>query len=404
MRQPECDVIIQPTNLAALTWAGAAAGTMPGAWRVGSVQAGRVLDQLALSRYILQIGNVTVEADATDAQALPRQFQARVLSNGSVPLLEIIDTKAEGPLHKLLRAQLPRQGGYAPLLADLAAVARHPAIRELPSAARYALASMEAAIRSPDDLSAATGLKQALSDSGLFFEHALLRTALAPAGSGVDHLATDWKATLLRLSRVLRSMPPSRDDALPQQPPPRNPSGEVGPPLRSRPMQAQARIPLPTEPQHPMAILGQMREHVSAALSRLEIAQLEAHPGQPGPTACLIEIPVQARDNGYDVVQMRIERDANPAQTSEPGAWTLGFSIDLPSLGPIQAEISVHSRQVSVRVWAERHHAVQRLQAGEATLERRMQASALRLQRMQCLQGLPRPEQRVYRPLFEANA
>ncbi len=394
-------MIIQPTNLAALTWAGAAAGTMPGAWRVGSVQAGRVLDQLALSRYVLQIGGVTVEADTSDAQALPRQFQARVLSNGSIPLLEIIDTQAESPLNKLLRAQLPRQGGYAPVLADLAAVARHPAMRELPTPVRYALASMEAAIRSPADLSAAAGLKRALSNSGLFFEHALLRAALAPEGSGLDHLAADWKATLLRLSRVLQNTPSARI-ASGQQPP--SSTTEPGPPLRSRPMQPQQRIQLPREQQHPSTILAGMRDHVGAALSRLEIAQLEAHPGQPGPTACMIEIPVHGRDHGYDVVQMRIERDTTPAPASEPGTWTLGFSVDLPALGPIQAEITVHARKIGVRLWAERHDTVQRLEAGAEKLTRRLDASALHLERMQCRQGLPQSGQEVRRPLFEASA
>lgn len=397
----ECSVIIQPTNMGALTWAGAAAGTLSEPWRVGSVLAGRLLERTALTRYVLQIGNVTVEADAPDSQPLPRQFQARVLSNGSTPLLEVVESQggSHSPLNNLLRAQLPRQGGYAPVLADLAAVARHPSIRELPPSIRYALATLEAAVRSPSDLSAAQGLKQAVARSGLFFEHDLWQAVRTQPETLPDALADDWKAALLRLRRVLEQRSTRGSTAASG----RQVLADTAPPLRSRPLLAQPRWQPPPGSPHPLELLDDMQTHVTAALSRLEIAQVETHPAQLGPVACLVELPVHGSD-GYDVVQMRIEREPDPAQPQSVAPWTLGFSVDIPALGPIQAEITVQAGQVNVRFWAERQETLQRLQTGMPTLRDRLRLSELTLQHVQCRQGMPQASGYTPLPLFEASA
>lgn len=397
-------MIIQPTNMAALAWAGAAAGTLSEPWRVGSVLAGRLLERTALSRYVLQIGRVTVEADTTDSQPLPQQFQVRVLSNGATPLLEVIDSSpGSSPLNNLLRAQLPRQGGYAPLLADLTAVARHPAIRELPPSVRYALATLEAAVRSPNDLSAGQGLRQAVARSGLFFEHDLWQSIRARPESLPEHLSDDWKVALLRLQRALGQRGatgrgnPSATTTAPSDMP------DTAPPLRSRPLLAQPRMPIPPRTSHPLLLLGDMHKHVSAALSRLEIAQVESHPAQLGPVACLVEVPVHD-GNGYDVVQMRIGREPDPEQPLAQGPWTLGFSVDIPALGPVQAEITVHGNQANIRLWAERLDTLQRLQDGLPRLQARLLQSELHLQHAQCRQGMPQSSGYNQHPLFEASA
>ncbi len=69
-------MIIQPTSLAAQLWAGAAAGTTAAAdsWRVGTLLSARVMGLNELGKLLLEIGGLTVEADAPGTQ-LPQQFR-----------------------------------------------------------------------------------------------------------------------------------------------------------------------------------------------------------------------------------------------------------------------------------------------------------------------------------------
>ena len=61
-------MIIQPTSLAALTWLGAASGTTAESWRIGVVLSARPLGVTEQGKMVLQIGAMTVEADAPGAQ------------------------------------------------------------------------------------------------------------------------------------------------------------------------------------------------------------------------------------------------------------------------------------------------------------------------------------------------
>lgn len=391
-------MIVQPTNLAALTWAGAAAGTLSDTWRVGSVLAGRVLDRSALGRLIMQIGALTVEAEVTDTQTTPRQFQARVLSNGNVPVLELIDHAPESPLAGALRAQLPRQGGYAPLLAHLDAVAQRPVARQLPEPARFALAMLEGSIHSPAELATPEGLRQAILRSGLFYEHDLLQATRTQTPA--PDLQQDWKGALLRVVRVLDRLPAARTAQTAAE------ASDVPPPLRFRAMTPQARLPLPPPEADPATLLAGLREHSHAALARLEIAQLEAHPAQV-PGAWVVEIPVRHR-SGSDVVQLRVEHDearrGDASGDTSRGPWSLGFALDLPGLGPVQGEIRLDGARVSVHLWAERDDAVPRLDAQLPALGRALEQAGLQLAQLQCRRGAPQAHAAVGTPLLDASA
>lgn len=393
-------MIVQPTNLAALTWAGAAAGTLAETWRVGSVLSGRLLQQTAQGRLVLQIGGQTVEADAPSTQAPPRQFQARVLSAGAQPLLEILENgAAASPVAGALRERLPRQGGLAPLLADLETLARMPATRSLPAPVRTALAQFESAIPDQREVVDGKSLRDALARSGLQLEHNLqqsARTGLQPVA-----LHDDLKAAAQRLVRALATLP---QGASPPMDPAEAP--EVAPPLRYRPLQPQARLPLPLvadgDPTH---VVGRMRQRAEAALARIEITQLESHPAAT-PGAWLIEVPVRT-DDGYDVLQLRIEHDAaRPAEGEQAaaGTWTIGFALDMPALGPLQGEIRLRQARVDVRLWAQHERTVHELEAQLPALSQMLAANGLQLAQMQCRQGLPQAGAVPGPHLLEASA
>ena len=366
-------VIIQPTSVAALTWLGAAAGASAEGWRIGSVLSARPLGLTDQGLLVMQIGALTVEAEAPSTQ-LPSQFQVRVLSLGPQPLLEIIGAQVttDTSVNQAMRERLPQQNGYAPLLATVTALAQWPVLRQLPTYVRNALALLEHSMSNPEELATGDGLRQAIERSGLFLESQLAQ----PGGDDDASIGQDdWKGALLRLLTALDGQPSLRDGS----------DINVAPPLQSRGMTPQGRLALPpelAESNEAASFLPRLRSDVQAALARLEVAQLEAS----NIPAWMIEIPVQGQQ-GADVLQVRLEQHNKDGEQDQH--WTLGFALDLPSLGPVQGELVLRGRHLSVRLWAQQRESTARLEQQFDELRSRLAASGLSLDQLSCQTGLP---------------
>jgi hypothetical protein len=364
----EPSVIIQPTSVAALTWLGAAAGASSEGWRIGSVLSARPLGITEQGLMVLQIGALAVEAEAPGTK-LPPQFQVRVLSLGAQPQLEILSANSEldSTVNQALRERLPQQNGYAPLLATVGALSQWAIAKQLPPYLRSALALLEHSMSTPAELSTGDGLRQAINRSGVFLEAQLAQAPANDATTAHD----DMKGALLRLVAILKGQPllgESNDD-------------EVDPPLLYRGVLPQGRLPLPFElanTSEATDFLPRLYTDVQSALARLEVAQLQATPGH-----WLVEVPVQDAD-GADVLQLMLKQE----QEAEQG-WTMGFSLDLPSLGPMVGELHLRGLRLSVRLWAQRRETVDRLEEQFDDLRSRVEATGLFLDQLSCQFGLP---------------
>ena len=384
-------MIIQPTSLAALTWAGAASGASAQSWRIGSVLSARPLGVNPQGLLVLQIGALAVETEVPGSQ-LPAQFQVRVLSLGAQPQLEVLSHPADATFQRVLRERLPQQNGYAPLLATLGALAQRPVLRQLPPDLRTALALLEQSLRTPAEITRGEGLREAISRSGLFFESRLA----SPHGNLAALAEDDWKGALLRLAGLLDRRAPA--------PAPANRS-DAAPPMLQRGMQAQPRVPLPLP--LPLAadddgvgpLLDRLHGDVKAALARVEVAQLEA--GASPLPAWMIEIPLQGV-GGRDVLQLQLEFSVDPADGSH--GWTLGFALDLPALGPLQGELQLREPRLAVRLWAEQAETAQRLERQFGPLRQRLAACGVLLDQLSCQVGLPQPPGRHSAVLLQATA
>lgn len=379
-------MIIQPTSLAALTWAGAAAGTTAQSWRIGAVLSARPLGVNPQGRMVLQVGALTVETEVP-GNALPPQFQVRVLSLGASPQLEMLSAHPADPtFQRALRELLPQQNGYARLLATVGALAQRPMMRQLPPTLRTALAMLEHAMPAPADLTRGEGLRTAIQRSGMFLEAQLAR---AP-GNLPALLADDWKGALLRVAGLLDQQPPT---------PPPGDRSDAAPPLLQTGLQAQARVPIPmlADAEDVAPLVGQLHADVKAALARLEVVQMEASIAP----AWMIEIPVQGND-GHDVLQLQLEHAADADESSN--GWTLGFAMDLPALGPVQGELQLREPRLSVRLWAERAPTAELLERQFTPLRHRLAACGLLLDQLSCQVGMPMPQGRHSAVLLQATA
>ena len=365
-------MIIQPTSLAALAWAGAASGSAAESWRIGTVLSARPLGINQDGMMVLQIGALAVETEAPSGQQLPSQFQVRVLTLGAQPQLEVIMPHMPEPTVQLaMRERLPQQNGYAPLLATLDALAQRPALRQLPAYLRPALALLEHVVRTPAEITRGEGLEEAIKRSGLFLEAQLAEPNLDMAGVSQE----DWKAALLRLASLLDDYLPARRST--------SASSETPPPLQQRGLQAQPRamLPLSLLDDDVDALLSQLHGEVRAALARVEVAQLEATTA----SAWMIEIPLQGED-GRDILQVQLQQNT---ESDTGSSWTFGFAIDLPALGPIQGELQLRDLRLAVRLWAERADTVHRLEQQFGPLRQTLSAAGLILDQLSCQQGQP---------------
>jgi hypothetical protein len=361
-------VIIQPTSVAALTWLGAAAGASSEGWRIGSVLSARPLGVSEQGLMVLQIGAITVEAEAPGTK-LPPQFQVRVLSLGAQPQLEILGagSQLDGNVNQALRERLPQQNGYAPLLATIGALSQWSIVRQLPPYLRSALALLEHSMSTPQEVSTGEGLRQAINRSGIFLEAQLAQAPASDATTAHD----DMKGALLRLVAILKGQPLVGESS----------DAEVDPPLLYRGVLPQGRFPLPPElanSSEATDFLPRLYTDVQAALARLEVAQLQA-----GVANWLVEIPIQDAD-GADVLQLLLKQQQEGEQ-----AWTLGFSLDLPSLGPIVGELQLRGLRLSLRLWAQHRDTVDRLEEQFEDIRSRLDATGLFLDQLSCQFGLP---------------
>ena len=361
-------MIIQPTSVAALTWLGAAAGASSEGWRIGSVLSARPLGVSEQGLMVLQIGAITVEAEAPGTK-LPPQFQVRVLSLGAQPQLEILGagSQLDGNVNQALRERLPQQNGYAPLLATIGALSQWSIVRQLPPYLRSALALLEHSMSTPQEVSTGEGLRQAVNRSGIFLEAQLAQAPASDATTAHD----DMKGALLRLVAILKGQPLVGESS----------DAEVDPPLLYRGVLPQGRFPLPPElanSSEATDFLPRLYTDVQAALARLEVAQLQA-----GVANWMVEIPIQDAD-GADVLQLLLKQQQEGEQ-----AWTLGFSLDLPSLGPIVGELQLRGLRLSLRLWAQHRDTVDRLEEQFEDIRSRLDATGLFLDQLSCQFGLP---------------
>lgn len=386
-------LIIQPTSLAALTWAGAAAGTAAPSWRIGTVLSARPLGINPQGQLVLQVGALAVET-TVPSTTLPAQFQVRVLTQGAQPLLEVLSqsTPTARTFQQALLERLPQQNGYAPLLATLSALSQRSVLRQLPAEIRTALAMFEQTLRTPADITSGQGLREAILRSGLFLESQLAQTPGPLQPAQTSSMQADWKGALLRLLGLLDQ----RTDS-----PPLPGRTDTPPPLQQRGMQSQARAPLPlltgSDADDVDSLLRSLHGDVKAAVARLEVAQLDA----TTLPSWMIEIPLLGKD-GHDILQLHMEYPADTADGSS--GWMLGFALDLPELGPVHGQLQLNEPRLSVRLWAVQAETAQRLERQFIPLRHRLAACGVLLDQLSCQVGLPSPSGKYSAVLLKATA
>jgi Flagellar hook-length control protein FliK len=366
-----------------------AASSLLSEWRVGAVLQA-VASRDASGQLWLDIGDQRFPARiASGDQEGPQDgelLQVRVLRNHPVLALETLASKTseseaaeQTVTADALRRYIPRQESPALMLANVAWLAQGKNAAQLPKSVVDAAAQLWRSLPDSSALQNPQKLQSALERSGTFLEN-----NLANSSGQATNVATDIKALMLELSRILRE-------------------NGARPSLARSDISAPAPLPtangsLSTLPNTPATFslldapdqqLNELSRQTDGALARLTTVQLANNGADPSNAAMLIELPVRFDDRA-NVLRLRIERDGRSAQPeSEIQAWSVEAAMDLGAAGSLHARVSLRGHRVGVQIRASSPGVVESLSAQSGTLESILRSAGLEVDRVVCLHGMP---------------
>ncbi len=305
----------------------------------------------------------------------------------------------------VIRQAAAKQGGLAPLYADVEEVLTRPGT-PLPAPVRAAATQLLALRLSPAPGGEvdAPALKDALMRAGLDRHVASgpqagpAAPALKPALMALRDALRAWVELESSLPATARPQPPSQS-----QPQPPTAQAAPPPPHRGAPSVPQAPVPatLPGDAPAREIALHLLRD-TEAALARQTLLQIASLPEKPGATQrgesggarLTFEIPV-ATPNGTAIAQVRIEEDETARRdgSDRDGApvWRADFSIAVEPIGPVHVRIALAGERAAVTLRAERPDSATRLASDLPLLEAGLRNAALEPGELRCRGGAPAP-------------
>ncbi|WP_165771220.1 flagellar hook-length control protein FliK [Pseudomonas abyssi] len=436
----------------------------PQQFPAGSQLQARVLEQQAvpapdgkIARYQLvaelvqqSAPQVLLQLSSTRPVAPGTQLNATVGSQGELRVQSASEQLRQADLLQGLREALQRQGSAEPLLARLQTLASNP--QPLPAVPQLhqAIQSVLNQIVSAPQLTTATGVANAVAQSGAFLESNLAQlaqilgrqAAAAPAPvppAGSEPVANPATLTAEGAPRIPNPLP-ALDKLLPllaslaspaaaeplagadfkgallgllvtlqQQLPPGSlqtaglPPGPWQQAIQAAQQQSAAKpglFPLPSRALQALGDtgdLGSLLRLTAALLSRIQHHQLQSM-GQTqtfsdGSTQTTWQLEIPLRDGQqFNHVQMRIQRDSPAPDREQPEpvpVWEVRLAFNLDHLGSLQAIARLRNDRVSSELWAEQQPTLALLNSELSTLRDRLLAKGLDVGEISCHCGTP---------------
>lgn len=384
-------------------------------WQAGQVLDARVLQAQADGSLLLQLEgqNKPLQARSPLPLTTGQQVKLLVAVEADRIVLRLLDTPAEETaLQQAWRSALPRQQPLVTVLQHIARLAQLPpttaatgsgtpmtvptaatttatnvpmpelplpetGLRAQPTTSTPATTTTTAAtataaapspeqiktlatellnrLADPQRLTTADGLRQAISQSGLFLE-----ARLARGDSTV--LQQDFRAGLLRLLGAVQE--------------------QMAAPASAAPRSGAATVPALNP-----SLLLELSQHIEGALARVKVQQLQTLNAQAGPDpAWLLELPLR-HGTGQDVMHLRIQREGgNSGGNGAPG-WSVRLHFDSAQHGGVDSVVTLLGGKVGVSFWAEQPATAARFQQRLEELRGQLQHAGLAVEHLRSVTG-----------------
>lgn len=207
----------------------------------------------------------------------------------------------------------------------------------------------------PQRLTTADGLRQAVSQSGLFLEARLAR-------GDTSALQQDFRAGLLRLLGAVKE--------------------QMAVPATAAPRSGTAPVP-PLNPD----LLLELSQHIEGALARVKVQQLQTLSAQSGPDpAWLLELPLR-HGAEQEVMRLRIQREGGGSNGNGAPGWSVRLHFDSAQHGGVDSIVTLLGGKIGVSFWAEQSATAARLQQRLEDLRGQLQHAGLEVEHLRSVTG-----------------
>jgi len=135
-------------------------------------------------------------------------------------------------------------------------------------------------------------------------------------------------------------------------------------------------------------MIDNLIKSVDSAISRTQLHQLNTLQEQDnGKLAWSLEIPAQDEEDLH-LIQMQFEKEQAQDKDGE-AVVTVNLAIELESLGPVHARITLISDKIGVVLWAEQDNTYELTRQNVAELQENLQKSGFKSESIACHQGKP---------------
>ena len=365
------------------------------ALRIGAIVQGTVLSHTGQSLE-LQIGREILTAHLSGNRGvIPKTALFEVLRLGPTPILKILKQEPgmfNNAARELAIEVLPSQEPLKNLLSNMNA-ARQAHLTQSHGLARGAQApdlsllsgklikQIENVLPTKDAVITPPGLRDAIKNSGVFFENRLSK-------SDTSAISNDLKASLLRAYRELRiasNGPPPEHATTPR------PASTTAAPINSD------------------AAMTTLLKTIEAGISRIETLQLANHMLRAtGQNEMYLEIPFKA-GNHTETLQLVIEHEehADPEhQDAIDKSSTVYLALALTPTEELHAKIIARGERLSVTLWSESERVQRELHRNVDALNATLSAGSLQKPQIDVLAFVRRPMEpvKVFRQILTESA
>jgi hypothetical protein len=301
-------------------------------------------------------------------------------------------------LQQSARELLPRQQSLHTLVPLLQKFLQPSAQAQLPPTIAKAVLQLLRAMPRAEQMQEANGVRQAVENSGSFFESRLAHEQSA-SGRVPDSLAalfsSDLKAQLNAVLAAIRAAAPNAL-AIARAQPPQNDADELV--YSHKPGPHHAAIPLASadnKSDTTDSLLHQLGKLLQSGLASIQLNQLDSASARqigndnqtPLPT-WLVDVPLRT-PHGADQLQLRIEQRPARQHSKTQQQWTVHISLDLHAAGKLAATLTIADKSVAATLWAEHEKTHRTVHSEMAYLRAGLESVGVKVTEMQCRHGVP---------------
>ncbi len=302
-----------------------------------------VTAKLAENSFLLTLSSgQTLRAQTPTVLELGQTLKLEVVKVGAIPELKIISPELgmqpeTAAVLQALRQFLPKQENLTDFAVTLRQMANLTSGKT--DTVSTAINEVLGALPSKDDLVSVEGLKQGVSNSGVFLE-AKLVNQLPPQG--------DLKGHLLTLANALQNIQADQHD-----------KGNVlntavAPTVELKQVTNSGQAErLPEALSQTIEKDNTLLNKTEGAIARIVVDQLASLP-KSGEQQNIWQIQIPYIDGQHtDTVQLAISRENKPNPNSEKANWSVELELNPPGLGKLHSRISLVDDRIDTYFWSQ---------------------------------------------------